>query len=539
MTLRWAKIRSCALLVGLAVFGAFLADDAEAQQKSQGKRYIVQFKPGRDPNVALKGSRAKVHLDLSKRNKNERAFAVTLDDRGLTSMRSRAEVAMIEEDVKRFPLSTEVTPWGVSAVGSLSQQVTASGAAMVCIIDSGYSIGHVDLPQDVSSSFDSGTGDPLEDGCGHGTHVAGTIAALQNGQGVVGVDGNKGIALHIVKVFANSCSWTYSSTLVQALNRCQQAAAASGKKLVVNMSLGGSAKSRFEEQAFADSAKAGHLSVAAAGNDGSTRMSYPASYASVVSVAAVDSNRRVASFSQRNAQVDLSAPGVDVVSTVPVYSETKVTTNTGVVGQATEIEFSPRTSSAGVGGSLVNGGLCTTSSLPSAVSGRVVVCERGSISFADKALNAQARGAVAVVIYNNVAGAFSGTLGSVATGVAVPVVAVGREDGLALLGAASQAALGTVINHVDPSRGGYASYDGTSMATPHVAAAAAALWNAVPKATASGVRSALESTAVDLGPVGRDDAYGHGFINLPRAFERLLVAPNGSGGSTCSRKRGC
>ena len=86
------------------------------------------------------------------------------------------------------------------------------------------------------------------------------------------------------------------------------------------MSLGGSFKSRFEETAFKDAYNAGVLSVAAAGNGGNTSYSYPASYSSVVSVAAVDSNKVVADFSQKNSQVELAAPGVSVLSTVP-YNE--------------------------------------------------------------------------------------------------------------------------------------------------------------------------------------------------------------------------
>ena len=59
------------------------------------------------------------------------------------------------------------------------------------------------------------------------------------------------------------------------------------------------------------------LSIAAAGNGGSTKVSYPAGYASVVSVAAVDATEALATFSQRNADVELAAPGVSVLSTVP------------------------------------------------------------------------------------------------------------------------------------------------------------------------------------------------------------------------------
>jgi hypothetical protein len=87
---------------------------------------------------------------------------------------------------------------------------------------------------------------------------------------------------------------------------------------VINMSLGGGRSSVFERRAF-DSLYNNNniLSIASAGNAGNTQTSYPAGYDSVVSVAAVNSEGVVADFSQKNSTVELSAPGVGVLSTVP------------------------------------------------------------------------------------------------------------------------------------------------------------------------------------------------------------------------------
>lgn len=515
--------------LGLCLLGALCLSLGQAQASSVKKRYIVHFKPGKTAHSALRAARAALHVaNLPSSRSDSRAHAVSVDASGLRTLMSRSEVDFVEEDAKRYPLSTEVTPWGITAVETLSPAATASGTAMVCIIDSGYSLAHPDLPQSVTASPNSGTGDPFTDGCGHGTHVAGTIAALKNNQGVVGIDSNSGIHIHVVKVFSDSCAWTYSSSLVTALSKCQEAARLAKKKLVINMSLGGSTKSRSEESAFSKSAQAGHIAVAAAGNNGTTRFSYPASYSSVISVAAVDSKLKVASFSQRNSAVDLSAPGVDVLSTVPTFSEASVTTSTGLKTFGSELTYSEQTTTSGVGGTFVSGGLCTSQS--ASFQGAIVLCERGSISFADKALNAQAGGALGVVIYNNVSGSFSGTLGSATTGVTIPVIGMTREDGLLLLAETSKSVSATLINATDSTQGGYAKYSGTSMATPHVAAAAASLWNAVPHATAAAVRSALEKTATDLGASGRDDSYGFGLINLPRALQHLQASPTKAGG---------
>ena len=77
-----------------------------------------------------------------------------------------------------------------------------------------------------------------------------------------------------------NCGWTYSSTLIDALNQCTAAGAN-----VVSMSLGGTFQSRTEDNAFANANRDGVLSIAAAGNGGNTRTSYPAGYSSVMSVA--------------------------------------------------------------------------------------------------------------------------------------------------------------------------------------------------------------------------------------------------------------
>ena len=89
---------------------------------------------------------------------------------------------------------------------------------------------------------------------------------------------------------------------------------------VVSISSGGSTYFEYEDQGFQALYDQGVLFVAAAGNDGLSKYagySYPASYSSVISVAAVDSSKKVANFSQFNDQVELSGPGAAVLSTVP------------------------------------------------------------------------------------------------------------------------------------------------------------------------------------------------------------------------------
>ena len=185
----------------------------------------------------------------------------------------------------------------------------------VCILDTGYTLNHPDLINSGVTGSDgygsNDTGNWYEDGNGHGTHVAGTIAAVGgNNQGVVGVNRSGQLGLHIVKVFNNSGNWAYGSDLIAAIQQCRDAGAH-----VTSMSLGGSGQSVAEKAAFDQSYAAGMLHIAAAGNSGNSSKSYPASYPNVVSVAAVDSSGNKASFSQFNDQVEIAAPGVGVNST--------------------------------------------------------------------------------------------------------------------------------------------------------------------------------------------------------------------------------
>jgi subtilisin family serine protease len=335
---------------------------------------------------------------------------------------------------------------------------------------------------------------------------------VNNSVGVVGVLPN-GVNLHIVKVFGDDCAWTYSSTLADAANRCVSAGAN-----VISMSLGGGTKSRTEETAFNNAWSAGLISVAAAGNDGNNRLSYPASYDSVISVGAVDSAKTIATFSQFNAAVDVSAPGVGVQSTVGALD-----LNTLAVGGTTYtggyIDGAAR--NAGVTGSLVNGGLCDT---VGAWAGKVVLCQRGSIDFVTKVNNVKSGGGIAAAIYNNVAGGFAGTLGTGVTST-IPAVSLSLEDGNAIIAAGGIGQPATEASTKTEPASGYELYDGTSMATPHVSAVAALVWSYNTTWTNTRVRKALEQTAEDRGTAGRDNYYGYGIVRAKNALDYAIANP--------------
>lgn len=493
---------------------------------AQDDRYIVKFRDGRSAagQAAVRAAGGQVVLTLGPQN----AVAARIPGAALNGLSRNPNVEYIEADVIREPYAFsdittggETLPYGIQMVQADQVSTTAAASQKICVIDSGYSVQQEDL-RDAGVTFtgsgvDPGSGTWSSDSCGHGSHVAGTISAISgNFVGVVGVIPD--VNLHILKVFGNdvldsgACGWTYSSTLVAALNSCT----AAGSN-IVSMSLGGKVRSRTEEAAFNAADAAGVLSIAAAGNAGNKTVSFPAGYASVVSVAAVDSNETVAAFSQKNADVELAAPGVSVLSTVP-WEDVNTLTADAVTWSGGRIDGAPRT--PGTLGSIADGGLCTAAG---SWSGQVVLCQRGSITFADKVKNVQAGGGVAAVIYNNVTsdptcGVFAGTLGD-RPRTSIPATTLSCADGAdAKTHVGSN---GDVLSQLSVPDSAYEAWNGTSMATPHVSGVAALVWSCNPALTNAAVRNALTSSAKDEGVAGRDTSYGFGLVQAKAAVQAL------------------
>jgi len=287
--------------------------DAGAFDKDDDNRYIVTFKKGPRPqSVGARSGFEVVGDPIAVFDYAEVILLRTMED--LKRMEERDDVEDVELDQKVY-LEAERTPYGIEKVMALDVPDTYVSNRKVCIIDTGYDKDHLDLPSgDTVTGKGAGNLQWSQDGNGHGTHVAGTVAAVGgNDLGVVGVNRNGKLKLHIVRVFNDKGNFVWASGLVQAVNECVDAGAN-----VVNMSLGGGGFLKFENNAYKKVVEERNvLIVAAAGNDGNTEKSYPASYDAVMSVAAVDEDNDIANFSQQNDQVDIAAPGVDILSTIP------------------------------------------------------------------------------------------------------------------------------------------------------------------------------------------------------------------------------
>lgn len=208
--------------------------------------------------------------------------------------------------------TSQSTPYGITRVGGA---IDATGKT-AWILDSGIDLDHPDLNVDVNRSrtFISSGKDAksADDGNGHGTHCAGTIAAIDNSEGVVGVAANATVVA--VKVLDSRGSGSYSG-VIAGVNYVAAAASAGD---VANMSLGGPTSQALDD-AILSAASSGILFALAAGNESrDANSSSPArvNHANVYTISAMNSQDQWASFSNfGNPPVDYCAPGVSVLST--------------------------------------------------------------------------------------------------------------------------------------------------------------------------------------------------------------------------------
>lgn len=190
----------------------------------------------------------------------------------------------------------------------------------IAILDTGCDMNHPDLTGKVKAfrnftDDDDGAEDNVTDYSGHGTHVAGTIAARENGDGVIGVAPMADLV--VIKVLAgNRGSGQYNWIVNGILYAIEQ------KVDVISMSLGGPSDYAPLHDAIKQAVAANISVVCAAGNEGDANsdtdeFSYPASYNEVISVGAIDLQRKSSYFTNSNNEVDLVAPGEQILSTIP------------------------------------------------------------------------------------------------------------------------------------------------------------------------------------------------------------------------------
>jgi thermitase len=200
--------------------------------------------------------------------------------------------------------------WNLVKIGAPAAWDTVMDKrAKVAVVDSGIEANHPDLSSKIAAQKDMVDNDNVaEDSVGHGTHVAGTVAAAtNNGEGVAAVCHS--CRLLIAK--GGDENGILTSDVVQGIYW-----SVDKRAKAINLSLGSYGNSRILEHAVNYAWQRGVVVVAAAGNDNTDRPSYPAAYDKVISVAATDQADAKADFSNYG-KIDVAAPGVGILSTLP------------------------------------------------------------------------------------------------------------------------------------------------------------------------------------------------------------------------------
>lgn len=237
------------------------------------------------------------------------------------------------QNSQRYYYSLEQSvPWGITKIKAQNVHIQGNKGSGIraCIIDTGIDYNHEDLKNNYKGGYNfiANSNDPMDDN-GHGTHVAGIIGASDNGIGVIGVAPE--VSIYSIKVLSSSGSGSY----VNIINAIEWAM--DNNMNIINMSLAGSSFSQALKDACDNAYNYGILLIAAAGNNGVglscserktvtpcpipdcslNNVCYPALFDSVVAVSATDSNDLMACFSSRGPKVEVCAPGVSILSTVP------------------------------------------------------------------------------------------------------------------------------------------------------------------------------------------------------------------------------
>ncbi|MQA94486.1 MAG: S8 family serine peptidase [Streptosporangiales bacterium] len=336
----WAVTSGLALVAGAAV-----AVPASASADAAPRGYIVVFKdsvtPANAPSVARAQAADAETTVEAVYGSALRGYAATMSPADAADVAGDSRVAYVvpdrtvRADVQTVPTGIERTDAEQSATANIDgndERVDID----VAVIDTGIDLDHPDLNVHTAGAMNCSNGRSADDGNGHGTHVAGTIGALDNGDGVVGMA--PGARVWPVRVLNNSGSGSISDVVCGI----DFVTAHADEIEVANMSLGGggtddgncgNSNNDPMHQAICRSVDAGVTYAVAAGNEADDAANHtPAAYDEVITVSALadfngqpgggglpscraDVDDTFADFSNFGADVDIIAPGVCILST--------------------------------------------------------------------------------------------------------------------------------------------------------------------------------------------------------------------------------
>ncbi len=329
------------LLAGWASPAAFAQGEDGARLVRLGNRVgdvriIVAFQPGTSAAAKDRVLLRAGAIRIKRLDKFNVVVAAVHSLRSRRALEGAPSVKLVETDFVSKAIVQNI-PTGVRRIGAdppdLSSRNRSRGSAavgvVVAIVDSGIDLDHPDLERNIIGSHNSvNSKKSADDDNGHGSHVAGTVAARNNTIGVVGIS-SEAFLLAVKVLNAQGSGW--NSDIAEGIVWATDNGAE-----VINMSLGGSSSSIVIEAAVQEAAAAGVVIVCAAGNagnaaPGSSTVGYPAAYPECIAVSAWtdldgtptatgqispygDPDESLASFSSTGPEVEIAAPGVEIES---------------------------------------------------------------------------------------------------------------------------------------------------------------------------------------------------------------------------------
>ena len=286
----------------------YSSGNSQSNIRTETDRFIVHLKPGvsltrMQPVYQQIGAALKEDIPRI----NSQVIEIPTDP--IINLNNLNEIDYVEPDseVKAQEISDDpdfARQWGLAKIQApASWQITHSSSTIkIAVLDSGIDIAHPDLVGKVVAAKNFTDSQTTEDIYGHGTHVAGIIAGITNNAiGIAGVAYNA--SLMDVKVLGDNGGGAYS-WIIQGVIW-----AADNGANVINMSMDGYVDSPAWRQAVDYAWSKGAVVVAAAGNNGKSTPTYPASYENCIAVAATDPDDKLYSFSDYGDWVDVAAPG--------------------------------------------------------------------------------------------------------------------------------------------------------------------------------------------------------------------------------------
>ena len=353
----------------LAVVSALLVvvpASARTERAAGADRYVVVLKAAVDAETVASLHAGRYGVAVSAVWQHAlKGYAAVIPNERVAAVRLDGNVAYVERDGE-MTADAQALPWGIDKLDadvSSTRAGDGTGAVSnvnVYVIDTGVDAGHPDLDVVGHVNF---AGGPNRDCHGHGTHVAGTVAARDNTLDVVGVA--PGAPVTGVKVL--SCSGSGSnSSVISGIN---WVTANARKPAVANMSLGGGAAQAIDD-AVRNSAASGVFYALAAGNENTNACTRSPARAGagtnngILTVAATDSAELEASWSNYGSCVDAWAPGVSILSTrkgggTTTMSGTSMASPHGAGGGALYLSSNPGVSPSSVEGALKSAAVTT------------------------------------------------------------------------------------------------------------------------------------------------------------------------------------